>query len=430
MDNDKQIEKNPANLFLKEQVFDDKDKVNLYNLEDEFEKTKKNKHLFVRFIIFGFIVSLIFFAFIFSRLIENRNKKNKVSITAFEDVNLKDLLDNAKKNENRLSKSKNELQDLKNQLFQKTNDISSEASKMIEIISTESITDEEKKSKIAIVRRNERYKISNANIEYQEKIDLKNKEIKELQKIVDEYDQRQVEFAKKNEEVINNQQKLFDIEKNKMISDYESKIKTLNNKLYNEITKLKSHYNNMIANLKANHAKEIDELILKFNPILTDDQFQLAIQSDSSSDLVDVFELYKYDAVLNFENITTKKEFDRLRDYVYKRDTIMEKLLQVPYVNSIPVALYKSEFYNKRTVQIYESIWKKLLENVKDKNIEISNLNDQIKYKSYEMENLNNELTKTKEILTLKENIFKTFDDGIKSKNDLGIVIDAKNQKN
>lgn len=434
MDNDKQIIKNPVNLFLKEQVYNDKDRENLYDLEDEFEKTKKNKNVFLKIIVFLFIFSLVAFAFVFSRFIEDKNKNTSVNISAFEDVNLRDLLDTAKKNENKLNVAKNERQELINRLNQKKNDVQNDTSKKIEIISTQTMSDEEKIRKIAAARRVERNLIENADIEFSEKISLKNKEIADLQKIVDDYDQRQMDFAKRNEEVLNNQTKVFEIEKNKLVSSYEEKIKVLNSRLKNETGKLKSHYGNVIAILKENYRRDVESLVLKYNPLISDEDFVTATRADISSDLVDLFELNGYDAVLNYENITTKKQFDVLRQYIANRNTIMERLLQIPYVNSIPVALYKNEFYSEKIIQTYENMWKKLLENVKKKNIDISNLNDEIGFKTREIEEISANLKKIEESLSGKEAIIskynKSFDLAIKSRGDYGLIIDAGDQKN
>lgn len=434
MDNDKQIVKTPASLFLKEQVFESKDNVNLYNLEDEFEKTKSNKHLFLKVAIGLFVVCLILFAFIFSQFIEQRNKKSDVNITEFEDTNLKELLDSAKKNENKLNHAKSELQDLKNQLNQRIQDINSDSSKKIETILNETIAEEAKKIKIANVRKNERIQIENANIEFNEKISMKNKEVLELQKIVDEYDQRQVNFAKKNEEVLNNQQKLFEIEKSKLVKNYEDKISDLNKRFQNETGKLKTHHNNIVEMMKRNYKKEIDDLILKYNPIITDEEFLNAVKSDSSSDLLDIFDLYVYDAMLNYEGVVTKKQFDALRDQIQKRDLIMERIFQTPYINSIPVALYKSEFYNKKIVKSYEDIWKKFLDNAKEKNIKIENLTDEVKFKQEKIDELDSNVKKIEADVAEKDKVIakynSSFESAVKAKNDLGLIIGFSDAKN
>ncbi len=83
-----------------------------YDFEAEFSRTKKNRQLLVTFVTLATIVLFGGAAFLTARLIQERTRSMPVDVQAFEDINLRDLLDTAKRNESDLDRAKLELKAL------------------------------------------------------------------------------------------------------------------------------------------------------------------------------------------------------------------------------------------------------------------------------------------------------------------------------
>ncbi|OHD06669.1 MAG: hypothetical protein A2086_05950 [Spirochaetes bacterium GWD1_27_9] len=437
MDNDKQIEKKQSltSLFLRENITDIEGvKPELYNLEDEFAKTKKNKNILIKLIIIAFVASSILLAFSFAKIIENRSQKKGINIAVFEDTNLKDLLNIAKKNENDLTNAKKELSDLEVELRQKIVEIKSDTAKQLEIVSTEKVSDEEKAEKINQIKRVENSRIYSVSYTYKEKIDRKKKEIEEFQNKVDEYDKRQMNLAKKNEEILNNQQQLFDIEINKTKDYYENKIGGMIKNYNNQINSLKSHHSKVVGILNNNYKKEIEDLVLKYNPLFTEEYLLDLIKFDLSEDLVNILNLNYYDDLLNNENLFSEKEFNNLRKQIDSRDVLMKRMYQIPYSNSVPDTLYKIGYFDRKIVESYERLWVKMKDNIKQKNATIASQQETIKQNNETILDYQEKLKNSENLVKEKENTIasylKSFDTLINSKGDGGIILDATDQKN
>src|SRR5512145_2715595 len=98
----RQLIKLESDKILKESFKDAKQEHKLYNLADEFSKTKANRSFRVVGISSLILVAVAAFAFISVRIIETRSRNVKIDIQSFQDVNLRDILDVAKKNSNDL----------------------------------------------------------------------------------------------------------------------------------------------------------------------------------------------------------------------------------------------------------------------------------------------------------------------------------------
>ena len=103
MDNDiKIIDKKESSQTHKDVMLFLDDELNLlqkenaissYNLEEEYEKTKKNKSLFSFLILAGCLVVVIFVSWGLKRYINQKNENITVNLEEFDNLNLKGLLD-------------------------------------------------------------------------------------------------------------------------------------------------------------------------------------------------------------------------------------------------------------------------------------------------------------------------------------------------
>jgi hypothetical protein len=88
--------------FLPREIKDIDAVTDIYSLEDEFAKTKKNRNLGLYFSIGLFFLIVIGSAIGFSLYIQEMNKNVEINISEFEDLRLKEVIDSARSHENNL----------------------------------------------------------------------------------------------------------------------------------------------------------------------------------------------------------------------------------------------------------------------------------------------------------------------------------------
>jgi len=381
MDHDEQVKdlvEQSRQIFLRDES-QRYTKRELYNLHEEFAKTRKNKNPIVWIAVLLFVAVFATGAILLTMYIQNESQRVPIDIADFADVNLKDVLDKAKKLENQKRTLERELQDLIDAMNKEIGDVNRKAEQDIGLINARAISQAEKNNLIQIVRNQENRDVKAIEQKYQPLIQQKQAELAAVQKEIDEYDTKLTEQAKKQEEILNNQQKKFDLEMAKTIEYYEDQIKTLKNrnveevnalKAYNasivdqlnrnhaaEIERLNREHADEIARLKAEHAEELRVTILKFNPIYDSYPLRGIISRGVTMANLNRNILHSYRAVLNQENIVGQADFNYLQGYISDYDTLVNEFQKVPYENSVPGVLQQLENLTWLMVQAYENMW-------------------------------------------------------------------------
>ena len=106
------------------------EKPNIYSLEAEFAKTKKNQDFKPYFIFFGFIILLIGATVVTSNYLEVKSKQVNIDITDFEDLRLKETLSAAKEKEQALDRKTAELSNKAQELNNKNKELKSKAGEL------------------------------------------------------------------------------------------------------------------------------------------------------------------------------------------------------------------------------------------------------------------------------------------------------------
>ncbi|HOS32595.1 MAG TPA: hypothetical protein PLO95_05270, partial [Spirochaetota bacterium] len=102
MDNDDKIKRKNADItvFLEQHLEERVGPPDLYDLQEEFKKNKKNKEIFYKLAMVLFFVITFFITYGITKFIEKNNSKININISDFTDVNLKEILNTARKYEN------------------------------------------------------------------------------------------------------------------------------------------------------------------------------------------------------------------------------------------------------------------------------------------------------------------------------------------
>lgn len=270
MDNDNKVEiKNPQEIHDKVKLFlgEELDSLHkstveqLYNIDAEYEKTKKNKSPFtIVALVFCFIV-VFGIAFIMTKVISSKNKDIVVSVQEFDDLNLKGLLntvataqsnyDNAVKNKAILEadmeiKLKNAQETFDNDVF---------------VLDSMNISDEKKyNGRLDELKLKYEETVRTVHEEYDGKIILADKEIQAYKAQLAEFDAAKVESAREQEKALDSERKVRELEEKRLTEKYEKRIAELNEKNTAMQRKHTEDIRNSVATVSQKYQAEIDTL--------------------------------------------------------------------------------------------------------------------------------------------------------------------------
>ncbi len=330
MGNDNEIKKDTneasSSEFLPEEIRDTETQVTEYSIEKEFARTKKNRSLGLIFFMIGFIAAALAATIIGSALMQQKNRQVEVKVDDFQDLRLKDLLDKAQQNEERLDQLRTELTDLRLEKEKAILAIQNEYRVKREKVIAANLSSDATDQRIQTLKRSENREIAEVRTEYNGKIEDKEKEIEELEKKLDS------EVYKKGE-AASNVDKL-----------YKMKIDNLKQRHAQEMRDQKSYYERYINNL-----------ILKYNPVYR--SYELRKIISETDDVPEKPELKPYNPVIEQEVGFSKSRFEILHKRIEDRDLIVRRMDRIPYENSIPPSIKRIDNLSDGIVHDYETLW-------------------------------------------------------------------------
>lgn len=347
MDNDNKVTTGKSNYtarFLKEDLLPAQKPPQIYNLDSEFAKTKKNVSVGFYVLFIGFIGLLVVFTIFLSRYIDTKNRQVEINITDFQDVNLKDLLTRNEQNQDKLSGVRQELSLLKQELQDKIIQLKDNDSREKELLLTQSLTDAEKTVKITEINAKTEKAIQTLRSSYEWRIRDKENEIARLSTNVSTDHAVLLENAEKSDTLLDNYNKLHKIQMEKQRLSYE-----------NRIREIESDHGKEIVNLTNYYQKYITALVLKYNPIFKSDKVNAIINSaDGQSD--GEVSSKDYSATLEDEGVSDEVSLELLKLRISNYTLLMDQFLQIPYTNSVAPALKKLNKLSKQILQDYSKL--------------------------------------------------------------------------
>lgn len=382
MDNEDKIKKDLEQLQDSKAIFLKDDAIRYggietYDLEKEFAKTKKNKSPFVWITIMLFVAVFAAAAVLVTLYIQNRGKNVPVDIQAFADVNLKDVLDKAKQYEDQLDRAQRGLRDIRNEMDTEIKEVQLEAEQDIQLIQARNLGQAEENRQIAAVRKREEEQIAEVQNRFEGPIREKQAEINAIQEKINQYDTQMVEQARAQEEILNNQQKKFELEMEETVNYYEERIAELEEQQQDTVESLKNYQDEYVQQLRINHAdelarlkqaqaEEIRRLILRYNPIFSDSELKTILAM--AVDDIPPLRLQTFRDVLANEGIISRENFDAIHTNIYRVNKLIERMNEIPYVNSMPEALRRIEYFGTATYNSYEQLVSDLIRTIEQKN--------------------------------------------------------------
>ncbi len=320
-----------------------------YDLATEFRKTKKNFSPLVPLSVAGVILFFIAASWLVTGAIDRQARRVSVDIQAFEDLKLKDLLDQAKN-------TLDELDAASSDLAATDYAMNAEIARIREGLASDltladALAPDEAEKRKASLRSAAAAKERAVMAEYGPRLDQKRVAVKALQERAAAYDARSVEEAQKQQEVLDNQQKLFELEKTNLTAGYEARLASAAAalktekadgaaRLKNAIAELTDRYEGELAAQAASHKTEVESLTARFNPVWTDERGAALGAADAEAPRpasIGVPSSAPAGSPVQLpELVAAAKRYADLR-YAIGR------LRDIPYINSVPGALASAD---------------------------------------------------------------------------------------
>jgi hypothetical protein len=195
---------------------------------------------------------------------------------------------------------------------------------------------------------------------------------------MDAYDAGKVKQAKEQEDIRNNQQRLFTMEMDQVRAGYEARIKDLQASNAKEVDSIKSNHAQIVKAMKANQDREVAALILRYNPVIGEPGLKRLLEEAVDARPLRASQPGAFKATLEQEGVITRTEYAGFERQQRDYDRIVELLRAIPYRNSVPAIIAQVEYRNRLLANTYERLWNRLAETVDGKNAVIRSRNEEL----------------------------------------------------
>ena len=362
-------------LFLRQIIDEFREKQEQYSLEEEFAKTKQNRTLLVPLTILAIVLLFMGAMIGVTWYIQQSSQDIRISIEEFEDVNLREVLDGAQRIQNQIDNARRELQTAISERDSSIQSVREDAQRQINLLANQEITTAQRNARAQTIEANAEEEITSIREEYAAEIQEIESRIAGLEDQMAQYDSRQLEQAREQEEILNNQQRVFELRMEELRQEYEERIQNLTSNYENRIAELEQYqaefertirqrHANEIARLREQHSQQVRDLILRFNPQIQEESLLNLMNRDFPPEIRSRSGIEPYRALLGEEGAVSRRQYRNLAQNVDEFARIVNRLQDVPYVNSVPLALDQLEFRNLEIIDRYESIWRSLAQSV------------------------------------------------------------------
>lgn len=325
MDHDNKVKKQEIikkskNTFLKDvsKFLDEKPRV--YNLDEKFAETRKNKSVRLYFWVIGFLVSIICITLILTTIKEYKSRQVTFKISEFESVNLSELLSTVKKSEKKLEQAKKDISELKLKQQEEMQNIKAKYAREREKVLKKDLSSSEEKKRIKQLKNKEKREIANIKAKYKRRIKGKRGDIYKAQNEINQYDKKLQDATRKAEEMVNN---------------------------YKRLHKLKM-------------AEQRRNLIVKYNPYFYSPGLKKILANRLAPTSKYSFTLKNFEPDIARKKVYSEIEFNSIRQDVKNQALIIKRLRRVPYENSVAPSLVHLDSLSKNIVNNYEELWSRL----------------------------------------------------------------------
>ncbi len=336
-----------------------------YNLEKEYAGTKKNHSWFVYILSLTTIVFLVAVALFFSSIIAKKTAAQAVDISSFQELNLKDLLDIVKRAEDNYERLSREYIDIEQSMATELNLADTNYKSELDIINAGRNSQSEKARLVNTAGKKYQSNKAEIHLRYEALLAVKKSEQEAAAKALDSFDSRRLQEAKRNEELLASERKLFEEEKSRLTEFYEQRISKLSAESQKEKNHLLAAKDALIQTLEQSKEADMAEQFLLYNPIFTEQSILSILAAYSKRpDYPDS----KLEEMVAQAGLEAGLELKEIKQSLSSIEAIADRLLEAPYKNSVPQALNAMNNAALSLAAIYQEIISNCVELIEIRN--------------------------------------------------------------
>ncbi len=348
--------------FLPEEIQDLDEKHEVYSLDREYAKTKKNKNFKLYLFVIGFIAVVVGGAYLYTLYLEKKNKDIKVSIKEFEDLRLKEVIDSARKRGSNIDMMRINVQMLEIEMMMKVLDARRDIFKKENDFLAQNPSLEEADRRIAELRNEEQRRVREIEGHYRGMILQQKNEIA----AIEAERQKEENAVKGKSDAVTNADRL-----------HEMNVKKLKEKQQSGIEKMRKYYDDSSK-----------FVVQTYNP-----NFEKGTVGEIVSANAAGVSIIKGEPSRNYDRYYGQAgfgedDYNKLGNKVKNAGAVLKRLTYVPYQNSVPKALAAVDNLAGGIIQDYEKLATQMAGLLKEKDNALERKNQVIAQWKYPYEYL------------------------------------------
>lgn len=349
MDHEKQVSDlvtRTRALFLDNRLEGDLAVPETYDFENEFALSAGNRSWLLWLLAAVFLGLSIVLAWGATWFSDQEIQRFSVVIDQFEDLNLKEVLDTAKRNEDNLARARQNLADRQAALETQRASLRRQAEDELAVLGQSLESDEVKQSRRRSILARRDQALRSADSQAQPELAALQAEVLRWQQAVDQYDSRLSAINREQERVLNQQQSLFDAEKRRLTEYYENRLTALESQHRNALAQRDRASRDLVAAAEARSTEELRRLRALYNPILED---PWAAWARETVDAPEGRAEAAPPAGLTSEGVVEASAWSRRQEDRRAAEGLLERLGRVPYEGDVPQALAQAQARVRRS---------------------------------------------------------------------------------
>jgi hypothetical protein len=298
--------------FLPAEIKDIDGVAEIYSLEDEFTKTKKNKNIGIYLTIGLFFVVVIGSAFAFSVYIQSQNKNVEINISEFEDIRLKEVIDSARNHENNLDLLEIKLEILKVDQSKQILEVKQKYYQRELELLAEELPEKETDLKVAQIRTAEQREIAAINRSFDDQVQAK---VQEIEDVKQQLAEKKIAEESGKQDSVSNVDRLNTLKMEELKKSNDS-----------GVISLRQYYENYIAYLAA-----------LYNPIFGSSHIKSIVEINKDQRVKSP--VNGYHPVFQQEGILSYGDYQHLQQKIADNRALITRMQRVPYQGTVSPSL-------------------------------------------------------------------------------------------
>ncbi len=328
-----------------------------YDVGREFAGTRRNRTFLVPAVVLGLLIVLTAGSLVITIAIQRRIDSIRVDIRDFEDVNLREVLDQVKNLETDMQTALRDKEALAGERESRRQAIRADAQHRIDLLVNDDLSESERAERLQEIRAREAREIRAADGGYAPKLAAIDTRLREIQSRREQYDAREMEQAKEREQILNNQRLLFEHQGDEQKRFYEERIARLTADYQAQLRDLRVFHESFVAGLRRKQEQETRNLIARYNPTFADPALKALLEAPIDRALLAGPALADYRPLLGEEGVISPAAYQSIRRKLVEYQAVVGALQKTPYLNSVPAALAQLEARNLGLLRELEAIW-------------------------------------------------------------------------